>query len=76
VGRIRPGVGLAQPPDGSPISYDRASDTISISPERLPRVLKAHLEQFKTELLNPTNATLRKEFERRFDAGFSSDRRL
>jgi hypothetical protein len=74
-GRTRSGVGLAQPLDGSAIGYDPASGAISISPERLPRVLKAHLEQFLRELMDPKNAPLRDRFERRFDAGFSGDRR-
>jgi len=74
-GRTRSGVGLARPPDGSAINYDPASGTISISPERLPRVLKAHLEQFRRELMDPENVLLRDKFGRRFDAGFSRDRR-
>ena len=52
-GRVRPGVGLGQPPDGNAMAYDSRSDMIGISPERLPLVLKAHLEQFRSELLTP-----------------------
>jgi hypothetical protein len=71
-GRIRLGVGLGQPEDGSPIAYDLLSDAIVISPERLPRALKAHLEQFRRELMDPANQELRLAFERRFDAGFAA----
>lgn len=74
-GRTRPGVGLGRPPDGSPIAYDPQSRTVVISPERLPRVLKAHLEQFRSELLDPANSRLRDVFERRFDAGFTQNDR-
>jgi len=73
-GRTRLGVGLGQPPDGSPIAFDSSSGMIGISPERLPRVLKAHLEQFRLELLDPVNLALRRRFERRFDMGFVKDR--
>ena len=70
-GRIRPGVGLGQPSDGNAIASDPQSGTIAISPERLPRVLKAHLEEFRTTLLDATNSALRHRFERRFDCGFT-----
>jgi len=72
-GRTRPGVGLSQPPDRGAIAYDPRNDIIGISPERLPRVLKAHLEQFKQALLNPTNLQIRRRFERRFDSGFTRE---
>lgn len=64
---------LGQPPDGGAIAYDPRNDIIGISPERLPRVLKAHLEQFKQALLNPTHVELRRRFERRFDTGFTGE---
>jgi len=72
-GRTRPGIGLGQPPDGNAMAYDPESETIGISPERLPRVLKAHLEQFKHTLLDGANTQLRRRFERRFDTGFTRD---
>jgi hypothetical protein len=71
-GRTRPGVGLGQPPDGNAIASDSQSGTIGISPERLPRVLKAHLEQLRLELLDTTRAELRRRFEKRFDSGFNA----
>jgi hypothetical protein len=39
-----------------------------ICPENLPRILKEHLTEFRKELLNPNNAELRANFEKRFDA--------
>ncbi len=70
-GRTRPGIGLGQPPNGYAIARDTKTDSIAFSPERLPRVLKAHLEQLRRELLNPVNAQLRQRFRRRFDSGFT-----
>lgn len=71
LGRPRPQIGLGQPRDGSPIAFDFRSSTVIISPELLPVMLKAHLENFKAELLDPANLGLRKEFEKRFDEGFT-----
>jgi len=73
-GRIRPGVGLGQPPDGYAIAYVPRSEMIGISPERLPRVLKAHLEQLRLQLLDPKEAQLQARFEHRFDEGFASEK--
>jgi hypothetical protein len=70
-GRTRPGVGLGQPPDGTAMAYDSHHAVIGISPERLPRVLKSHLDQFKQDLLDVRNAELRARFEDRFDSGFA-----
>jgi hypothetical protein len=70
-GRTRPGVCLGQPSDGSAIAYDSQNDVIVISPERLPPVLKEHLEQFKKRLLDTANVELRHRFEHRFDTGFT-----
>ncbi len=70
-GRTRPGVGLGQPPEGHAIGYDPRTGVIGISPERLPRVLKAHLEQFRRELLDSANGQLRRRFEQRFNSGFT-----
>jgi hypothetical protein len=70
LGRPRAHVGLGQPQNGSPIEYDSKSGTVIISPERLPVVLKQHLETFKADLLNPANTALRNEFQKRFDKGF------
>ena len=69
-GRTRPGVGLGQPPDGNAIAYH--GGVIGISPERLPRVLKSHLEELRRELLNPSNKRLRARFVQRFDSGFAN----
>jgi len=71
LGRPRAHVGLGQPQNGSPIEYDSKSGTVIISPERLPVVLKKHLDTFKADLLNPTNTALRNEFQKRFDKGFN-----
>jgi hypothetical protein len=62
-----PGVGLGQPPNGEAIAYDSDSDILVISPERLPKILKQHLERFRAELLDSCNAGLRQKFERCFD---------
>ena len=70
-GRTRPGVGLGQPPDGHAIAYDRRGKAIGISPERLPRILTAHLEEFRGELLDPSKSHLKQRFEERFDSGFA-----
>jgi hypothetical protein len=70
-GRTRPGVGLGHPPDGNAIASDPGTGTIGISPERLPKVLKAHLERLRLELLDKSNVGLRHRFEQRFDSGFT-----
>jgi hypothetical protein len=70
LGRPRSQVGLGSPHDGSVLTYVALSNQVVISPERLPVALKAHLEKFKLELLNPVNVALREEFQRRFDNGF------
>jgi hypothetical protein len=63
----KPGVGLGQPGNGEPIAYDDVSETLAISPERLPKALKAHLERYRRSLLDPKNKSLRSKFERQFD---------
>jgi hypothetical protein len=70
LGRTGSRVGLGQPLDGSSMEYDPTTRTLSVSPQRLPVVLKTHLDSFKVQLLDPTNATLRQEFEKQFDRGF------
>jgi hypothetical protein len=69
-GRTGRYVGLGSPPDGTALLYIPESDQAVISPERLPIALKAHLEKFRLELLNPARVALRAQFERRFDEGF------
>jgi hypothetical protein len=66
--RTMPGVGLGQPPEGSAIAYDGRQ--LAISPERLTKALKEHLERFRNELLAGNDAVLRRNFERRFDQDF------
>lgn len=61
-----PGVGLG-PAGGQSIAYDSANKRLAISPERLPRELKEHLERFRAHLLNPTNLESRRIFEHRFN---------
>lgn len=70
VGRTMPKVGLGQPSDGSPIAYDSSSGVLIISPERLPKALKTHLDDFKISLLDAKNTALQTRFGERFDAGF------
>lgn len=48
-----PGIGLGQPKGGPAMAYDPATKCLAISPERLPRTLKAHLDQFRMTLLEP-----------------------
>lgn len=69
-GRMRPGVGLGQPRDGKAIACDSTSGEIIFSPERLPKVLKAHLNQYRRDLLRKANDDLCRRFVRRFDSGF------
>jgi hypothetical protein len=63
-----PGVGLGQPSDGTPIAFDPSANRLAISPERLTTALKNHLEQYRTQLLDPKNTNLRLKFEERFDS--------
>ena len=58
---------LAQPTGGAAVAYDLTIQRVVISPEHLPRVLKAHLERFRTALLDEGNRELRARFESRFD---------
>ncbi|MEI9979390.1 MAG: hypothetical protein WDN23_10385 [Edaphobacter sp.] len=69
----RPGgpVGLGQPDNGMAIAHDPGARKAIISPDRLPKVLKAHLSKLKTKLLDSANTPLRQRFQTRFDAGFS-----
>jgi len=60
-------VGLGVPPGESPAAYDSASGRVVLNPERLPRALKAHLEEFRKALLDKNNRALREHFEKRFD---------
>ena len=62
-----PGVGLGQPSGGASVDYDSDAKILAMSPERLPKDLKLHLERFCTLLLDPKNVELRQNFERRFD---------
>jgi hypothetical protein len=71
--RTSRGVGLGQPPDGDAVAYDPDAQVLVISPERLARALKCHLERYRTELLDPINADARQRFERQFDEDFGVD---
>jgi hypothetical protein len=68
----RPGapVGLGQPDDEKALAYDQGRGKVVISPDRLPRVLKAHLLKLRTKLADPANVDLRQRFQARFDKGF------
>src|SRR5579863_8335553 len=50
-----PNVGLGQPPGGEAMGYDPNTKLLAISPERLPKALKQHLESFRAHLLDPVN---------------------
>jgi hypothetical protein len=63
-------VGLGQTPNGEAMAYYPDAQVLLISPERLPRTLKGHLERYRTELLDPTNSEARKCFVRQFDKDF------
>jgi hypothetical protein len=60
-------VGLGQPKSG-PIAYDPRNRRVTVSPERLPGALKAHLERFRGELLDKKNSAVRAAFEVQFDS--------
>lgn len=58
-------VGLGWPPRSGAVAY--VDDRVIVDPERLPKVLKAHLERFRNALLDDKNQQLREAFEARFD---------
>jgi hypothetical protein len=64
------GVGLGQPPNDEAIAYDPLQQKLIINPHRLPKVLKSHLERYRTELLDSNNVLLRQHFEEWFDKDF------
>lgn len=68
-------VGLGWPPELDAVAYQ--DGRVVVNPERLPKVLKAHLERFRTALLDENNLQLRQVFERRFnrDSGIAEPRR-
>ena len=49
------------------VQYDSTTGRILICPERFPGVLKAHLEQFRNELLQKEQEALGRAFEHQFD---------
>ncbi len=65
--RTARGVGLGPTPNGEAIDYDSVSNILAINPQRLPQVLKRHLENYRTELLDSNNIHARQCFERQFD---------
>jgi len=60
-------VGLGWPPAPAAVAYDQQNRRVVINPERLPSVLKAHLERFRNALLDGKDQELRTAFEKRFD---------
>jgi hypothetical protein len=58
-------VGLGWPPGSAAVAY--VDGRVVVNPERLPMVLKAHLERFRDALLDESNRPLRQVFEARFD---------
>ncbi len=73
--RTRHRVGLGQPPNGEAMAYDSEAQILAISPEHLPQDLKAHLERYRTDLLNPVNGEARQNFEYQFDKDFGVTRK-
>lgn len=65
-------VGLGWPPDGAAIAYLPGSDRVVVSPERLPGVLKQHLERFRVSILNQSNVQARRCFVARFSKDFGA----
>jgi len=63
-------VGLGQPSNGEALAYDPDAQVLIISPERLPKALKCHLERYRAELLDSVNVDVRQYFERQFDKDF------
>jgi hypothetical protein len=64
-------VGLGFPPGDAAVM--NLNGRAVVCPERLPKMLKAHLERFALKLLDEKNRNLRKTFEERFnrDAGIA-----
>jgi hypothetical protein len=60
-------VGLGWPPGDAAIAYDKGNDRVIVNPERLPGILKRHLESLRISLLDEANRELRDRFEKRFD---------
>jgi hypothetical protein len=60
-------VGLGWPPEPAAVAYDHQSRRVVVNPERLPKVLMAHLERFRKALLDQRNRELQSAFEKRFD---------
>lgn len=69
-GRTLEHVGLGSPSNGEAVAYYAQVDQVVLSPERLPQALKSHLKHFRLDLINPTKVALRRNFKKRFDAGF------
>jgi len=70
--RTARGVGLGQPKGDAAMEYHPVEKILCISPERLARALKGHLEGYRACLLDPANATLRRSFEQQFDEDFGA----
>lgn len=58
---------LGAPRGSDAVEFDDRNSRVVVSPERLPTVLKAHLEKSRYDLLDEQNRKLRATFERRFD---------
>lgn len=58
-------VGLGWPPGTAAVAY--VDNRIVVNPERFPKMLKVHLERFRSALLDEGNRQLREAFEARFD---------
>ena len=65
--RTGPRVGLGQPPNGAALDYDSKEHVLRISPERLPKLLKRHLEKFSAELKDSANVQARQKFQEEYE---------
>jgi hypothetical protein len=65
----KPGV-IHVDPDFGPgsIAYEEQGGTVAIAPDTLVEDLSIHFNDFAKALRNPTNQTLRANFELRFDS--------
>ncbi|MCH7688458.1 MAG: hypothetical protein IH899_17545 [Planctomycetes bacterium] len=49
------------------MQFNTFNKVLVINPHRLPAVLKKHLEDYRRQLLDPANTTLRQKFEDRYN---------
>jgi hypothetical protein len=61
------GIGLGQPGHGIAMAFIPANNQLIIDPHVLPKALKAHLDSYRDQLLDPNNVDLRQKFETKFN---------